>query len=235
MLFSFYTTLNAQNIVVSNELGVFLGPTFMQTDYGEAEQFDSSINNTGFSFGVAYIADFSSSRLNSGFGRAFTEHVKLRGELSYMRASFAYDGKPTESLNTESALFKAMKGNTKILSIGIFTEINVFNLNNDKKLQPYLILGGSYSSVDPNLESSLTLPSIYLPEEDYVFMEKQNVFSYSGGIGTRYKLDEIDIVFEYRLTNYTSDKVEGLESSIAGNKNNDTQTNFNIGVVFHLE
>ena len=221
-------------MTINDEVGVFLGPTFMQTDYGEAKNFGSSINNTGFGFGIAYIADFSDSRANSGFGRTFSQHVKLRAELSYAKANFAYDGLPVESVNAETAKFKAMKGTTKLLNLGLFTEIYIFNLNNESKLQPYLLGGVSYTSANPSLKSSLAYPSIYLPEDENIFMEKQSVFSLTGGVGTRYKLDDIDIVFEYRFNSFFSDRIEGLDSDFSGDKHNDAQTLFNLGVVFHL-
>ncbi|HIE45205.1 MAG TPA: hypothetical protein EYP87_03320 [Flavobacteriaceae bacterium] len=193
------------------------------------------MNNTGFGFGIAYIADFSDARLNSTLGRAFSEHVKLRAELSYMKANFAYDGRPVDNPSVEQNRFKAMEGSTKLLNLGLFTEIFVFNLTEDKKLQPYVLLGASYTSVRPSLKSSLPYPSIYLPEEDNIFMEKQNVFSFTGGVGTRYKLDEVDIVFEYRFQAFMSDRIEGLDSDISGDKYNDAQTIFNIGIVFELD
>jgi len=233
--FIFITSaLLAQNTVINNEVGVFLGPTFMQTDYGEAKNFGSTVNNTGFGFGIAYIADFSDSRPNSGIGRAFTEHVKLRVELSYLKANFSYDGQPTEDTTSENAKFRAMEGNTKLLNLGVFTELYIFNLTNENKLQPYILVGVSYSSANPSLKSSLAYPSIYLPEEDNIFMEKQNVFSLTAGIGSRYKLDDIDILFEYRFNSFFSDRIEGLDSDFSGDKHNDAQTIFNIGVVFHL-
>lgn len=226
--------INAQNMVIDDEIGVFLGPTFMQTDYGEAHQFDSSINNTGFGFGFAYIADFSSSRTHSNFGRMFSEHVKLRVELSYVKANFSYDGRPVEVPNVQQDRFKAMEGSTKLLNLGLFSEIYLKNIVDEKKLQPYMLLGVSISSVKPSLKSSLALPNIYLPEEENVFMENQTVLSFTGGLGTRYRLDDVDIVFEYRFNAFMSDKVEGLDSNIPADKNNDTQTIFNLGVVFKL-
>lgn len=226
--------LNAQGTIINHELGVFIGPTFMQTDYGEAENFQSSINNTGFGFGIAYIADFSNSRPNTNFGRFFSQHVKLRGELSHIKASFAFDGKPVNNPSAEQDRFKAMQGNSKMLNFGLFTEIYPFRLINDKKLQPYFLLGGSYTSANPSLKSSLPLPSIFLPEEDNVFMEKHHIFSYTTGLGLRYQLDEVDLVFEYKLNYFTSDKVEGLSATFSGNKNNDAQTIFNLGVIFNV-
>ncbi len=226
--------LVSQNMVINDEVGIFLGPTFMQTDYGEAENFSSTMNNTGFGFGIAYIADFSDSRVNSGFGRAFSQHVKLRAELSYYKANFAYDGLPVEGTNSEAARFKAMEGTTRLLNLGLFTEVYIFNLNNESKLQPYFLGGISYSSANPSLKSSLAYPSIYLPEEENIFMEKQNIFSLTGGLGTRYKLDDIDILFEYRFNAFMSDRIEGLDSDFSGDKNNDAQTIFNLGIVFHL-
>jgi len=224
----------AQHTVINNEVGVFIGPTFMQTDYGEAKNFGSSINNTGFGFGIAYIADFSDSRSNSKLGRFLGEHLKLRAELSYSKANFAYDGKPVEETNSEIDRFKAMKGTTKIFNLGIFTELYIFNLIDDSNLKPYLLGGVSYSSSNPSLKSSLPYPSIYLPEEDNIFMKKQSSLSFTGGVGTRYKLDDIDLVFEYRLNYFLSDKIEGLDADFSGDKHNDAQTIFNLGVIFHL-
>jgi len=152
-----------------------------------------------------------------------------------MKANFAYDGRPVDNPSVEQNRFKAMEGSTKLLNLGLFTEIFVFNLTEDKKLQPYVLLGASYTSVRPSLKSSLPYPSIYLPEEDNIFMEKQNVFSFTGGVGTRYKLDEVDIVFEYRFQAFMSDRIEGLDSDISGDKYNDAQTIFNIGIVFELD
>jgi len=233
LLYSF-SMLNAQDVIINNEIGVYLGPTFMQTDYGEAKNFGSSINNTGFGFGFAYVADFSDSRVKSGMGVFLTTHVKVRAELSYAKANFAYDGKPVEDGNAETAKFKAMIGSSKLLNIGILPEIYIFDLTNDAKLQPYVLLGASFVSAKPSLKSSLALPTIYQPKEDNVFLDSQSTFSLTAGVGTRYKLDDIDILFEYRFNSFMSDRIEGLDSDFAGDKNNDAQTIFNIGVVFNL-
>jgi len=230
-----FSFIKAQNIAINNEVGIFLGPTFMQTDYGEAHNFDSSINNTGFGFGFAYIADFSDSRVSSKLGRLLTEHVKLRADFSYVKVNFAYDGQPVEALTLESQKFRAMTGGTKLLNFGIYSEIYIKNLVNDNKFQPYILTGVSYVSAKPSIKTSMELPNIYLPEEENIFLDKQTFLSLGAGVGARYNLDNIDFVVEYRFNAFLSDRIEGLEAHFSGNKNNDAQTSINLGVVFSLE
>lgn len=238
MLLSIFTFTFAQDeegIIINNEISVFLGPTLMQTDYGEAKSISSSTSNIGFGYGIAYSADFSNSRPESKSGVIFTKHVKLKAELSYSKASLEYDGAPIEN-NSQVSSFKAMKGETKLLNLGIFSEIYLFNLSNQHKFQPYFVGGISYSSAKPSMNTNETLPSIYLPEKENVFMEKQNSFSLSAGVGSRFDLnDEAGVFFEYRLNTFFSDKIEGLESDFAGNNNNDALTLFNFGVVFYID
>ena len=227
--------LNAQNTNINNEVGVFLGPIFMQTDYGQAKNFNSSINNKGFGFGIAYIADFSNSKTNSGIKRFFTEHTKLRLELSYSKTNFSYDGKPVENERPQSDRFKSMKGNTKLLNIGVFSEIYPINtVLSEKKLHPLVLLGASYVSAKPSLKSSMELPSIFLPVEENVFLDKQSTLSFTAGLGARYKLDDMDFVLEYRFNMFMSDRIEGLDSDISGDNNNDSASIFNLGVIFNL-
>ncbi len=226
----------AQNTIINHELGVFLGSNYMQTDYGEAKKFSSATNNVGFSFAGAYIADFSDSRLSSPVFSFLADHVKERLELSYSAVNFEYDGLPIEPTNAEFINYAAMKGNTKMLNLGLFSEIYIFSIREEKyKLEPYFITGFSYSSISPSLETTQPLPNIFTPTNDNVFLNKQKVFSLTYGVGTRYRLDEVDIVFESRFNSFLSDRVEGLDSNVLGDNNNDSQVIFNLGVVFHLE
>ncbi len=228
--------INAQKgMVVGNEIGIYLGPTFMQTDYGEANNFKSSVNNGGFGYGIAYIADFSNSKFNSKLFSFISKRLKTRIEFSYSKTLFEYDGAPVENPNNpEYKNFKAMKGKTKLYNFGAFSEIYFLSLKHSSKFQPYFITGISYSIANPSLKTTEALPSAFTPENENVFLEQQNVVSFSSGLGLRYKLNTIDFLIESRFNSFFSDRIEGLDSNVTADNNNDTQVIFNIGIVFHL-
>lgn len=229
-------SINAQKgMVVDNEIGIYLGPTFMQTDYGEANNFKSSVNNGGFGYGIAYIADFSNSKFNSKLFSFISKRLKTRIEFSYSKTLFEYDGAPVENVNSlEYENYKAMKGETKLYNFGAFSEIYFLSLKHNFKFQPYFITGISYSIVNPSLNTTKALPDAFTPENENVFLEQQNVVSFSSGLGLRYKLNTIDFLIESRFNSFFSDRIEGLDSNITADNNNDAQVIFNIGIVFHL-
>ncbi|MEE9349241.1 MAG: OmpA family protein [Flavobacteriaceae bacterium] len=228
--------LNAQNkINLHNEIGVFVGNSFMQTDYGEAKSFKSASNNTGINFGLAYIADFSESKFDSKLFRFFSSHSKTRLELSYTKVDFEYDGKPVSNTHSQYQNFSAMKGSSKLINFGIIGEFYLRSIKKHKKFQPYLISGISFSSVKPELVSNLPLPTIYMPTIENVFLEQQRVLSFTYGFGSRYRIKNIDLLFEGRFNPFLSDKIEGLDSNISGDKHNDSQVIFNFGLVYHFK
>lgn len=230
-----FINVNAQKAVIDSEIGIYFGPTFMQTDYGEANNFKSSVNNGGFGFGVAYIADYSNLTYNSKLLSIVSKHLKTRLEFSYSKTIFEYDGKPVSNEGSlEYENYKAMKGETKLYNIGVFGEIYFLSLRYSSKIQPYIIAGVSYSIANPSLKTTKPLPRAFTPKSENVFLEKQNVFSFSSGLGLRYKLNAIDFLIESRFNSFFSDRIEGLDSNVAADKNNDTQVIFNIGVVFHF-
>lgn len=228
-------SVNAQNTIVNSEVGVFLGPVFMQTDYGEAQNFSSASSNVGMNFGAAYIMDLSDSKYSSKMFQNYADYVKTRIELSYSKVNLNYDGKPIDD-GSQIARFEAMKGETKIFNIGLLQEINFKSIiRNSSKFRPYGLLGLHYSSASPNLSTNQPLPTIFLPENENVFMEKQSTFSWTAGLGARYQLDDVDIFIETRYHNFFSDKIEGLDSNISGDKHNDNEIIFNFGVIFKLD
>ncbi len=227
--------INAQT-VINSEIGVYLGPTFMQTDYGEAHNFKSSTNNGGFGYGIAYVAAFSNSKYNSIVFSTISKHLKERFEFSFSKTRFEYDGAPVNNLSSpEYENYKAMKGETKLYNFGLLSEIYFLSLEHHSKFQPYFITGMSYTSATPSLKTTKPLPNAFLPESDNVFLEKQNVFSFTSGLGFRYKLNNIDFLLESRYNPFFSDRIEGLDANVDADKNNDTQVIFNIGIVFHLD
>lgn len=227
-----------KDLIVTNEIGVLLGPTFLQTDYGESGDFNSDTSNFGIGFGIVYIADFSPSRYKSRFFNHLTDHIKARIELSFLKVDLEHNGNVIEAAsNSQSDRFIAMKGETKLFNIGLYTDYHIMSLKaNNSKFQPFLSLGLVYTSATPQVVSpqdSADLPNAFqnLDPKD---LRRQSVISIAYGLGTRYKLKDVDFLIDARFHPFSSDKIDGIDTQISGDKNNDTQVVFNFGVIFQL-
>ena len=240
---------------LSHEVGVSFGPVTMQSDYGESNHLPSS---TATSFGVSasHYLSFYSSNYNWRNGASyFSDHFKLKTDFSYYtNTSLEHKGKYIED-NPNSEFddkLRAMKGSTKMINVGTQLEYYFKNLedygllfNNDDKFAPYVSAGVQYSSFTPEFSTDygngdyINNPSI-LPgpwQEDAIFLEKDNAFSLTFGLGTRYKMGgDFDLFIEARYQYFLSDRIDGLDapSDVSGSKNNDTLIYFSVGGVFHL-
>jgi hypothetical protein len=229
-------SLKAQNTVVNSEVGIFLGPTFFQGDFGEAGNFKSSTANVGMGFEFAYIMDFSDSRYHSMFFQNLAEHIKQRLQISYSKIKSKHNPIPVSNTSSEYLNFGAMVGESKIFSIGTISEIYIFSIvKKPYKLEPYLSLGISYNMVTPSISSTLPLPSVYTTGSQKVFNNKQNALSFTYGVGTRYRLNGVDLIFEGNMRSFLSDRIDGLDPEIPGDKNNDSMVSFRLGAVFHID
>ena len=233
---------------LSHEIGVSFGPVTMQTDYGERHHLPSS---TATSFGVAFshYLSFYGSNYNWRNGASFfSDHFKLKTEISfYTNTNLEHKGSFVE--NSTSAFadqLRAMKGSTKLFNIGTQLEYYFNNLedygllfNDDNKFAPYISAGVQFNSFDPDLTNDNgtlnvnTLPEIY--QNDAVFLEKDNTFSLTLSLGTRYKMNNFDLVLDARWQYFLSNKIDGLDADFNGNKFNDTLIYFSFGAVFDLE
>lgn len=232
-----FSCLKAQNTIINSELGVLVGPVFMQTDYGEAGNFKSSSSNVGIDFGVAYVADFSDSRFNSNAFSWLADHMKTRVELSFSKVNLEHDGVNVEE-GSEASInqFKQMKGDVKLFNIGIFGEWYFMSITrSSSKIQPYFLTGLSYSSAKASISfGDAGVPEIYNGVGNFASDDKNAGISFSYGLGLRYKLDDIDLVAEGRFQPFLFDEVEGLTPTVGGNQNNDSQVLFKVGAIFHL-
>ena len=232
-----FTTLKAQNTtIINSEVGVFLGPTFFQGDFGQADNFKSSTANVGMGFEFAYIMDFSDSRLKSRFFQTIADHVKQRFQISYSKVKLKHIPVPVSNTSTEYLNFKAMTGEAKTLSFGAISEIYLFSIIRQQyKLEPYLSLGIAYNIAKPNVSSSLTIPSVYTTGSQKIFNERQTTLSFSYGAGARFHLDNVDLVIEGNMQNFLSDRIDGLDPEVPGDKSNDSMVSFRLGAVFQID
>lgn len=233
-----FSNLKAQNTTINSELGILVGPVFMQTDYGESGNFKSSTSNVGIDFGVAYVADFSDSRYQSNAFAWLADHMKVRAELSFSKVNLEHDGINIEE-GTENSInqFKGMTGDVKLFNIGFFGEWYFMSITkSSSKIQPYFLTGLSYSSAKSSVSfGDAGIPDVYYPLDDnFASSDSNSGISFNLGLGLRYKLEDIDLVAEGRYQSFLSDEIEGLDPDIAGNKNNDSQVLFKVGAIFHL-
>ncbi|MET2986530.1 THC0290_0291 family protein [Aureibaculum conchae] len=234
----------------SHEFGITTGPVTMQTDYGERHHLPSS-TATSFGAAVVHYLSFYGSNYNWRNGASyFSDHFKLKTEVSYYfnnslehKGRYVADG----SNNAELAELRAMKGKTKSINFGTALEYYFKNLedygllfNDDDRFAPYISAGIQFNMFTPELTSDLgdwmTNPSV-LPQkwQDEVYVGKQNALSMTLSAGTRYKLNNFDLVLDARWQYFFTDKFDGLDAKDTSSKFNDTLIYFSVGVVFDME
>ncbi len=239
------STQGFSQIENSFEAGIHLGVASFQTDYGEKGDFKSGVTgNIGFAIGTAFYMNFF-SRKNEWNSRAewLAQHVKLKGEISYMRADLQHyiDGDSPTALQLQ-----AMHGSSSVVNAGFVTEyhfmdLTSFGANFGNSFSPFVGLGAMVNFSHPTFESSLgnylTDPTI-LPERyrtDAIFTEPETTFSVVMSVGTRINTGgNSDIIIDSRWQYFTSNKVDGLDPKVPANKHNDWMYYLSLGYVFYL-
>lgn len=238
--------LHSQN-GFSHEIGVITGPIAFQSDYGERYDFDTNKGNVGFGIGIIHYWNFSdyyscNCRGNSGF----SEHFKLRSEISWSKTKFKHYGRwvAPEKVSLAADQLRAMKGESTLLNLGTQLEYYPFNLRDfyfgNKKFAPYINLGVQFSRYNPKASSTIgvlgTSPTTHPKYINGFTNDSGTVWSIVGGFGTRYKINYIsDFLIDMRWQYYFSNWVDGLNPPNAPeDKVNDWTVWFNIGYVFYL-
>lgn len=251
-LFVLSTTAVAQS-KLAHEVGIVFGPVAMQSDYGPKSGFNLSSANTGFGLGVVHFLNFSAQNDRAHF---FSEHFKVRSELSFSKSSFkdlrTASSTPPED---ESPQFSAIKGSSTVLNLGGQIEYSPFMSIHDFEntigsFSPYISLGVLVSYYSASVSSSLgalgtsaTTPQELLsPSEGH-----PHGYSSEGGIspsaiasiGVHYKLTKMsDLMFESRVQLYNSDWIDGIDPNpglYTANKTKDWQVWFTVGYIYYLE
>ena len=240
---------------LSHEFGVSFGPVTMQSDYGERHHLPSS-TATSFGVGFSHSLSFYGSNYNWRNGASFfSDHFKLKtGIYYYTNTNLEHKGRYVDESQTSvfADKLRAMSGSTKLLNFGTQLEFYFKNLedygllfNDNDKFAPYVSAGVQYSSFTPEFSTSygngdyINNPDI-LPgpwQENAIFTEKDNAFSLTFSLGTRYKMSGFDLVLDARYQYFLSDRIDGLDapSEVSGSKFNDTLIYFSLGAVIDLE
>lgn len=250
--FSFLNSATSQN-TIAHEVGAFLGPSIMKSDYGQRNDASSSFGNTGFAIGLIHYLNFSSKSMSAAY---FKEHFKVRSELSFYKTTLNHFGEWVENGNSiGKQQLKAMEGKSSILNLGAqleyfpFSKIHDFE-NTIGAFSPYVSLGILYNFYNVASSSTMgelgteeaTFPKYLVPSDGHSYgfsTENRSTWSLVYGIGTRYKLNRMsDLLIEGRLQYYGSDWLDGLNPNkeiYTENKYNDWQVGLTFGYIFYLE
>jgi hypothetical protein len=245
------TVSKAQGI--AQEVGIIFGPVSFQSDYGERNNMDTNVGNTGFGIGVVHFINFSANNNRESF---FSEHFKVRSELSFNQTNLEHFGKWVESEERKGLVrhLRAMSGKSTLVNLGSqleFSPIKIHDFENSVgSFSPYVSLGFQVSYYTTSVTSQLGplgLPSTtfakYLIPSDgrqYGFSNENGVvLSVTAGVGVHYKLTTMsDLMFDIRYQGFSSDWVDGLNPNkdlFKENKKNDSQVWFNAGYIYYLE
>jgi hypothetical protein len=245
------TVSKAQGI--AQEVGIIFGPVSFQSDYGERNNMDTNVGNTGFGIGVVHFINFSANNNRESF---FSEHFKVRSELSFNQTNLEHFGKWVESEERKGLVrhLRAMSGKSTLVNLGSqleFSPIKIHDFENSVgSFSPYVSLGFQVSYYTTSVTSQLGplgLPSTtfakYLIPSDgrqYGFSNENGVvLSVTAGVGVHYKLTTMsDLMFDILYHGFSSDWVDGLNPNkdlFKENKKNDSQVWFNAGYIYYLE
>jgi len=251
-LFCVSTIANAQSDL-AQEIGIFAGPVTLQSDFGERHNFDTNVGNSGFGIGIVHFINFSAANNRESF---FTEHFKVRSELSFSKTTLKHRGEWVE--RKPDGIFaqqlKNMHGSSTTLGLGAQLEFSFIKIhdfeNTIGSLSPYLSAGfqvNYYSAKVGSRLGDITLPNVtpgkYLTPSDgraHGFSTEDGVaLSATAGVGVHYKLTKMsDLMFETRFQMYSTDWIDGLNPNkdiYTENKYNDWQVWFNFGYIYYLE
>ena len=236
---------------ISHELGIIAGRIEMRSDYGQRHDTKTNLNNVGFEIAIVDYMNFSYTDFVNDY---FSEHFKVRNELSYSKTNLKHYGEWVEKNTITSKQLKAMRGSSQIVNLGFQLEYNFRDIHDFERtygaFAPYIALGPQIGYYTAKATSELgelgtiatTHPKYLIPSDGHPYgfsNESKTVFSGVLNIGTRYKLSPLsDLVFDMRAQYFNSDWVDGLNPNpelFKENKNNDWLTFVGLGYIYYLD
>lgn len=244
----------------SHEIGFFISAPSFQTDYGQRNHFMSNVGgNIGIGAGIIHYYQFSDYKYNwYERGTFFSEHFKLRSEISYAKADLNHFGKWVDDPNpygdeTQRDQIRAMTGTATVYTLGTqlefyYKDVVDYGLRYyDPVFNPYGGIGIQLNYSTPTYfydQSRKWVPENRLDTTIYYRWRDKgdiNVKSRITGavtlnLGTRIAIGEssdlfIDLRWHYYLTNY----IDGIHAHDKYDKYNDWMLLFQLGYIFYLE
>lgn len=253
------TLLFSQN--TSHEIGVLTGTASIQTDYGVRGDFLSETANNSTSLTVAHYMQFSSNNTWNK-RKSILDHIIVKSELNYLKsADLEHFIKPSGSVVinknegenkslTATQILSNMKGNISLINVGLQLEYYLKDIteffdgsgSSRSRINPFVNFGFNYSIFNNTITSKLGdwHTDITLLPEKYrtpgaVQEGSGGAFAFNTGVGARYKLTKkLDMVAQFKWEVFASDAIDGLQAKVSENKSNETLTNLQFGLIYHL-
>tara|TARA_R110001583_G_scaffold27778_1_gene98981 strand:+ start:12729 stop:13520 length:792 start_codon:yes stop_codon:yes gene_type:complete len=252
VLFFFVLTTTHSQDKTSHEIGFITGRAAFTTDYGQRYNFRSNVgSNVGMGVGLIYYLNFSDYRYRwNNRTSYFSEHFRVRGELSYMTANLNHFGEWAEEDSIWGEKLRSMQGKASIVNFGAQLEFHIVDIVDfgsrripDLKWSPYISAGFMVDYYNPDLKSDLgdwneDISVIYDKWQvpGAINVDANFTTSVTLGIGTRHKLGEYsDILIESRWQYFFSNYIDGLNAKDdPANKYNDWLLWVHVGYVYYL-
>ncbi|MDP2089741.1 MAG: glutamate dehydrogenase [Flavobacteriaceae bacterium] len=238
----------------SHELGFFIGAPSFQTDYGQRNHFMSNVGgNIGNSFGIIHYLQFTDYKYKwYGRGSFFSEHFKIRSELSYARSDLKHYGEYVDPSQTTYAAdqLRAMHGSASVINVGsqlefYYRDLVDYGLRYYKwNYSPYVGLGAQANFYKPTVVSDLGNwkqdITVFYPKwqaNDAVRDDNGITFSITLNAGTRISIGKnADLFLEARWHYFMTNWVDGLNAKDdSANRYNDWMLLFQVGYIYSLE
>ena len=236
---------------ISHEVGVVAGPVALYSDFGQRENFETNIGNTGVGIGLVHYMNFYFRDMQNNI---FSSHFMIRNELNYHKTELEHYGQWVSSDKTSrfADQLRAMSGSTTVIEVGTNLEYFPLNLRNfsltESKIAPFISVGAHYVYYKPEVKSSMgQLNNSVTTPDKYVNAFKNEIgstWALVASVGVRYKLTQMsDLMLNLRWHHYFSDYIDGLNPTeenngrvaVPENKANDWMFWLNVGYIFYLD
>ena len=235
----------------SHEIGVIAGPIAYQSDFGERYDFETNTSKIGVGIGVVYFMnfDYRSNYSYSSIQNYFTDHFKVRAELSWNKTSLQHYGKWVEDDRTSDAAdrLRAHSGEAQNFNLGLQLEYFPISIKAFSQgvysFAPFITFGTQFVAFTPSAETSYGDQNIDNADNFYPLWEPGSInvdsgstFSLVGSIGTRYKLTILsDLMIDLRVQSFFSDSTDGLDHQLSSNKKTDWLVWLNFGYIYYFD
>ncbi|PWA11440.1 THC0290_0291 family protein [Flavobacterium laiguense] len=238
---------------ISHEIGVIAGPLEFRSDYGERNNQRTNTRNVGYAFGIIDYLTFS---YRNNLNPYFSEHFRVRAELSYSKTDLHHYGKWVDNDRNTLGVrqLRAMYGSTQLINFGPQLEFSPLNIHRFERSNhafgPYIGVGAQVSyytatagTTMGELGNPLTTFAKYLVPSDGhphgYSNESKIVFSGIINLGTRYKLNPLsDLLLNVQAQYFNSDWVDGLnpnKDTFKENKDYDSTVWIALGYIYYLD
>ena len=251
VLFLLSIQYSSSQIAFSHEVGIITGPVAFQSDFGERHDFETNSGNTGIGIGIVYYLNFDylTNYYYWSANNYFTDHFKLRAELSWNKTELNHFGTWVDKSRTSAAADKlrAHSGEAQNFNVGAQLEyypisIKAFSQGNHY-LAPFVSFGVQFVSFNPKVTTTYGDLNVNNPNNFYPNWEPGSIdaksgttWSLVGSVGTRYKLSILsDLMLDLRVQSYFSDYTDGLDHQLPSNKSNDWLVWLNVGYIYYFD